>query len=632
MKARRICVLLLLVALMLAGCSSGQSATVQGQEKPQLSTREPVEVVELSTPIQTQEARVQDISVQVKGMLVKLSAMQMTGEDELKAYLSGFFEEQQAEPLWGEEFLEESTGNIAAVIRGESNREKQAVVITAYYESYEGDGKDEYDGSGLAAVMHTLSYIQSYLGDSKPVFDIVFALVNAEDRLRSETALVDFLDEEYQMIYQIHYEHVAEVGAGPLMIDTVTELHRELPQAVMAKLKADGIACSDIQKDAYLRLNAFTVKGIPSVTIEQVSHFASNIISESPVELLDDGNIDRIAKSVAQFVRDDGYGMFQQLKRERAVKWDVNDKDWQKDAAKEMEIKSVGRPLAYNERIPFVYDGILCYATGYRSFVSQADLNLLYPEVEVPEELGNYRLSKIEVIHPDQMAEKLFFELRDVDWMEEEDRLGRSEKIELNWDDVVGLQLEYYDATKDEYLMLEGYKNPENPVPEEVLIRRSAHSSYFLNEHRELGLYEGILVQMGGWVYRMEAYPKYIGVREGKTIWSKKRLGVEHDSGMGFLKSQETLDQIAEEIQLEEAIEALSIQMPRNQPGLYSMDQENLACVRMGPLKRSGEERECAHLQPYGRDIKDESFMVRIFDNGNMIAGKAISWECNGYK
>jgi|GEM_PF-3426255 len=632
MKKRRIFVLLLAVALILAGCSLGQATSFEVDERPQSSMKEHVKVVELSAPMQTQEARMQDISTQVKGMLVKLSAMQMTGDQELKTYLSGFFDQQQVEPLWDHEFLEDSTGNIAGIIRGESNRENQAVVITAYYESYEGDGRDVYDGSGLAALMHTLTYIQSYLGDSKPVFDIVFAMVNAEDRMSSETALVDYLDEEYQMIYQIHYEHVAEVGAGPLMIDTVTELNRELPQEVMAKLKEDGIACSDIQKDAYLRLNAFSLKGIPSVTIEQVSHFARNLISQSPDELLDDGNIDRIAKSVAQFVRDHGYGMFQLLKRDRAMKWDVTDKDWQKDATKEMELQVAGRPLAYNERMPFVYDGVLCYATGYRPFVSQVDLNLIYPQVEVPESLGTYRLSRIDVIHPDQMAENLFFELRDVDWIAEEKRLGKVEKMALDWGEVVGVQLEYYDPAKDEYLMLEGYQNLKNPVPEEVLISRSAHSSYFLNEHRDLGLYEGILIHKGDWLYRMEAYPKYIGVKEGKTIWSKKRLGFDHDSGLGFLKSQELLDQIAEEIQLEETVASLHVQMRRNKPGLYSLNEENLACVRVGPIKRSGEERDCAHHKPYGSDVKDESLMLRIFDNGNMLIGKEINWECHGHK
>lgn len=627
MKEKRIFVLLLVLIVFLTGCSAAPQETMLKVEK------EPIQVVELSTPIETlQETVAKDISLYVEDLLLNLSTAQMVGESELVSYLEDFFQGQGIEAFWDHGYVDEKTGNIAAVIQGEPNLEQKAIVFTAYYESYDQEGKIEYDGSGVAALMHTLSYIQSYLGENKPAFDMIFAFVNAEEnRNQASLALAAFCAERYQELYQIHYEHVAEIGAGPLLLDTETELYRILPQGFMGKLKGMGVACSDGQKDAFLQYNAFSALQFPSVVIEQASHFQYDKIMDTPADLLDDQNIDRIAKSVAQFVRDDGNEMFQQLKGDRALKMDVTNREWQVDSMIERELRLAGRGLAYDERMPFVYDGVLCYATGYRSFVSMDDLHQYYPQVQLPKKLEDYRLAKIDVINANQLAEPVYYEVRDVDWLEEWERLGKIETIELIWEDVVGLQVEYYDEAKDEYLLLECYQNGTNPPQTEIFVKRNTNSAYYVNNRRKTDLFEGLLVQKRDWIYRLSSYPKVIMIDEGKAHWSKKRiLRGDSDERGEFLKSKEDFDQLAEEIDLNRIIDGLNLQLRMNQAGLLAFNEEAVACVRMGRSERCGEERHCPY-HPYGTDVKYEKPVLFIQDNGNMLLEKEIDWECHGH-
>jgi|GEM_PF-2949574 len=410
----------------------------------------------------------------------------------------------------------EEVCNVVGMIPGKNSHEKRAIVFTAHFDHCGKQGENIYKGaldnaSGVATMIDVARYVKEVVGEDGFDFDLVFAAVNAEEfwdfsesNCRGSRYLAGELSDQYSQIYNINFDCVGGKGSGGISLGCLDDLSTPLAHALK-----DSFTCSEIEwnDDVYTDFadhGSFRERGFAAMTVGQIGCIQHVHLPTDTYEKIDYQETDAIAHAVTDIIIQEGEDLFMELARKEVNMRGPDNIQWCQKSEEELIRRLNGRILAFDEAYSFIYDGIRTTGTGYHPFVDLSEALHYYPDVVIPEKVSDFFISKIDINNRNQMG-RIYWSTGDNYNSEQLDQII---KIPVLKEDIIDIQIEYYNNDRDEYLCFSLYpsdmKGTLNVYPVEGM-----HDIYLLkSDWRESAEYEGIIYKIQGWTAEVKTYHK----------------------------------------------------------------------------------------------------------------------------
>jgi hypothetical protein len=411
---------------------------------------------------------------------------------------------------------EEQVNNVVAKLPGRKNTDK-VVVLTAHFDMCGKQGDTIYHGaldnaSGVAAMIDVARYLQAYTIDKAFDFDIIVACVNSEELYLESTMgragsrdLADQISTKYNQVYNINFDCVGGRNSGALYLGALDELSEVLSNRLKVKFDEVGIKYTD---DLYASLAdhaSFLDHHAAATTIGQGDLSPYIHIPTDTYEKINYQEIDTIAHAVTDMIIQDGEELFGELARKEENVKGPDNIQWCENCKNEFEKQFAGIELEYDEEYRFLYDGILTIATGYYPFSRPDEVLIYYPSLVIPEAINDFEVSTINIDNSKQMG-NIHWKIGDSSNREQIEQIL---KIPISKEDIYGVDLEYYNSDRDEYLRLYLYPNGLTGMRKVDPIEGMKDVYLLKSEWREDDEYEGFLYKKQGWTAEVKTYSKW---------------------------------------------------------------------------------------------------------------------------
>lgn len=237
-------------------------------------------------------------------------------------FRDGYYEKysQQVIPTYGgdgSEAKDEIVNNVIGVIKGKDS--KKAVVISAHFDhiGYQ-DGKIIRgaldNASGVSALIKIANNLKEKSKEKPFDMDIVLCAFNGEEEgLAGSCAFVNEIKSKaiYNSLYNINIDSIGSKNGGKnLALKNNSKLSNKLYDSIKTTFKKDNISFADTAVHGGGDQSRFEYAGIPNVfivqeNIEKLVHKPT----DTP-DILDYGQIDKIANAISDFIETNNGIMF----------------------------------------------------------------------------------------------------------------------------------------------------------------------------------------------------------------------------------------------------------------------------------------------------------------------------------
>jgi hypothetical protein len=294
--------------------------------------------------------------------------------------------------------------NVVGCIPGKDRT--RAIVLTAHLDGPGKQGEYFFPGaidnaSGVATLIGCATHLVKTYSKKAPDTDIVFAAVNSEEysdgrTFPGSTALVASLKERYTTLYNINLDCIGM--DNPFSMKVIDTRSAGMNQAIRDSFATYGLPYDD----AEITLSdhrSFLSKGYAAAVIGQVPIGKMYNLHQmtDTADRLDFKLIDQVVDAVSEVVSKDGSRIFDTLSSGSSSDDPRLDDDawWEQLKAESVRILD-GRTLAYDEKIDFLFDDVLCQVSGWRPFTSLDDVRRFYPEYRLESHMGA-QLFRVEI-------------------------------------------------------------------------------------------------------------------------------------------------------------------------------------------------------------------------------------------
>lgn len=445
--------------------------------------------------------------------------------------------------------------NVVGVIPGTNNSENWAVVLTAHFDHCGKQGGSIYNGaldnvSGVAMMMDVARYVKETVGEDRLDFDLVVAAVNSEEvwidpigNCAGSRSVAEDMKDQYSQVYNINFDCVGGEEAGSLALGTFDTLSEPLAKSMKNYFNRTKIEWVDDNYTDLADHGSFRGKGFAAMTVGQEGYGPYAHTPTDTYEKLDYEKIDKIAKSVAGFIVQDGQEIFVKLAKKKDSMKGYNDDQWCEASKVELEKQLAGRELAFDEEYRFLYDGGITIGTGYRPFNGVVEVQKYYPDLVISEKINDFSVSTIRILNSKQGG--------DIHWSDEKDydpdQLGKVNRITLVKEDIIYIQVEYYNCDRDEYLLFHLYPNGMTGTLKLDPIEGLKDIYLLKSDWQETDEYEGFIYRNKGWTAEVKTYQKEFGETEDDWWFDRATL----------MKTDDEMIDLIETIQIEKIADAL---------------------------------------------------------------------------
>jgi hypothetical protein len=280
------------------------------------------------------------------------------------------------------------SSNVVGCIPGKDRT--RAIVLTAHLDGPGKQGEYFFPGaidnaSGVATLIGCASHLMKTYSKNPPDTDIVFAAVNSEEysdgrTFPGSTALVASLKERYTNLYDINLDCIGM--DNPFSMKVIDTRSAGLNQAIRDSFDEAGLEYDDSEY-ALSDHRSFMSEGYAVAVIgqAQMGEMVNIHHMTDSADRLDFDLIDKVVDAVSGVVSKDGSRIFDTLSSGSSVDDPRLDDDAWWERLKEESVRILdGRTLAYDEKIDFLFDGVLCQVSGWRPFKSVEDARQFFPE------------------------------------------------------------------------------------------------------------------------------------------------------------------------------------------------------------------------------------------------------------
>ena len=407
--------------------------------------------------------------------------------------------------------------NVVGVIRGTSNPENRAVVLTAHFDHCGKQGESVYNGAldnaaGVAMMMDVARYVKETIGENGLDFDLVVAAVNSEElwinnigNCAGSEWLASNLKDKYSQIYNINFDCVGGEKAGALALGNLEERSEPLVQALRNSLTEEGIDWNDEIYTQAADYGTFQRKGFAAVTVGQSNLSPSIHTPTDTYEKINYENIDKVARRVAHLIVEEGQLIFKKLVRNEDSMRGPDNIQWCEEAKEELIRRLDGRVLAFDEAYTFLYDDIRTTGTGYHPFKKLSEAQKYYPNFMIQEVINDFSVSKIDIDNSMQIGKVYWTIGQSLDRVPME----QISKIPIVEDDITDIKVEYYNSDRDEYLSFALYPNGMKGTLKIDPIEGMKDVFLLKSDWQETDEYEGFIYKNQGWTAEVKTYSKW---------------------------------------------------------------------------------------------------------------------------
>lgn len=399
--------------------------------------------------------------------------------------------------------------NIVGFIRG--NDPTKAIVISAHFDHMGTQGEIIFNGaidnaSGVAAMLHSANTMLEALDNEKPEMDIIFIATNSEEQhSMGVNAFVKDISSSYGQIYNINIDCVGMKEDIPYAMGTESDISRILSDELTNWFTDSGFNTNDVWYSNSDH-KVFEIAGYPALTIGHDLTIVKPMIhiEDDTEDYLDFDKIEAVGEAISSFVLEKGYSTFDKFEPYAESEAPYDQIGFGKKALAELDIMLDGRKLAYDEYIYFVYQDQLICAFGTEPFKSIDDMQLYYPDVNIPDSIGDYILDRLLVRDSGHgrgnSVKYILFEI--------EEELNTIMTGELHKKHITEIDIEY--KLGDDYINVVMTKHEPMlffHIPSKEL--DGEYAGYWLNKSDEyLDEYSSITYKDGDWWIILQTYQK----------------------------------------------------------------------------------------------------------------------------